>query len=106
MLFFIAIAHVLSDCEEVRVAEAVLVSGIGSIGDGVGFGRDVRGVGHLTGRLSHASRDGVVFAVGVVTKAGVLKGVFSFGGMDVDSGRLIEANGLSFDDFGVGWQAR
>ena len=49
MLFFIVIAHILSDCEEVRVAEAVLVSGIGSIGDGVGFGHDVRGVGHLTG---------------------------------------------------------
>jgi len=102
VLFFVAIAHVLSDREEVRVAEVVLVSGVGPIGDGVGFGRDVRGVGRLIGRLSHASRGSVVFAVGVVAKAGVLEGVFSFGRMDVGSRRPIEADGCSFDDFGVG----
>jgi len=83
MLFFIAIAHILSNCEEVGVAETVLVSGIGSIGDGVGFGRDMRGVGRLTGRLSHASRGGVIFAVGVVAEAGVFEGVFSFRRVDV-----------------------
>jgi len=102
VLFFIAIAHILSDCEEVRVAEAVLVGGIGSIGDGVGFSRDVRGAGRLTGQLSHASRGGVVFAVGVVAEAGMLEGVFLFGRVDVGLRRPIEADGLSFDDFGIG----
>ena len=49
MLFFIAISNVLSDCKEVRVAEAVLIGGVGSVGDGVFVGRDVRGAGCLTG---------------------------------------------------------
>jgi len=49
VLFFTAVADVLSDCEEVRVAEAVLISGVGSVGDGVFVGCDVRGAGHLTG---------------------------------------------------------
>ena len=84
MLFFIAVLSVLSDCEEVRVAETVLVSGIGSVGDGVLFCRDVGGVGRLTGRLSHSLGGGVVFTVDVATETGVLKGVLPFGGMDVD----------------------
>src|SRR5712672_3393768 len=102
MLLFIVVANVLSDCEEVRVAEAVLVSGVGSVGDGVSFSRDVRGTGRLTGQLSHSLGVGMVSAVGVVAETGVLERVFSFGGMDVGSGRSIKANGLSLDDFGVG----
>ena len=106
MLFFIAIAHVLSDCEEVGVAEAVLVGGIGSLGGGIGFGRDVGGARRLTGRLSHVSRGGVIFAVDVATEAGVLKCVFSFGRVDINLRRPIETNGLSFGDIGVGQWVR
>ena len=102
MLLFIAIASVLSDREEDSVAETVLIGGIGSIGDRISFGRDVGGVGRLTGRLSHALKGGVVFTIGVAAETRVLESVLSFGGMDVDLRRSIEANGLSFDDFGVG----
>ena len=86
MLFFIAVLNVLSDCKEVGVTEVVLVSGIGSIRSGVTLGRDVGGMGCLTGRLSHILRGGVVPAVGVVAEARVLESVFSFGAMDVGSG--------------------
>jgi len=48
----------------------------------------------------------VISAVDVATEAGVLESVFSFGGMDVGLGRSIEADGLSFDDFGVSRRAR
>ena len=37
----------------------------------------------LTGRLTHILWVGVVLAVSVVTEAGVLESVFSFGGVDV-----------------------
>ena len=72
MLFLIAVTNILSDREEVGVAEVVLISGIGPIRNGVTFSRDVRGVGCLTGRLSHTLGSGVVFTVDVVAKAGVL----------------------------------
>src|SRR5712675_3659593 len=73
VLLLIAIANVLSDCEEVRVAEAVLVSGVSSVGDGVSFSRDVRGTGRLTSRLSHSLGIGVVPAIDVVAEVGVLE---------------------------------
>ena len=104
MLLLVAVANVLSDREEVRVVEAVLIGRIGSVGDGISFSHDVGGAGYLTGRLSHSLRGGVIFAVDVATETGVLKGVFSFGGMDVGLGRSVEVDGLSFDDFGVRWQ--
>jgi len=44
----------------------------------------------------------VILAVDVVTETGVLKGVFAFGGVNVRLRQAIEADGLSFDDFGVG----
>ena len=83
MLFFIAVANILSDCEEVGMVETVLIGRVGSIRDGVPFGRDVRGAGRLTGRLSHSLGDGMVSAIDVATKTGVLESVFSFGGVDV-----------------------
>jgi len=86
MLFFIAVANILSDCEEVRMAETVLIGGIGPIGDGVFPGRDVRGTGHLIGRLSHSLGDGVILAIDVATETGVLESVFSFRGVDVGLG--------------------
>jgi len=48
----------------------------------------------------------VISAVDVATEAGVLEGVFSFGGMDVGLRQSIEADSLSFGDFGVGRWAR
>jgi len=105
VLLFIAIANILSDCEEVGVAAAFLISGIGSVGDGVFFGRDVGGAGSLTDRLSHSLGVGMVSAVIVATETGVLECVFSLRGMDVVLRRPIEANGLSFDDLGVGRRA-
>ena len=106
MLLFIAITNVLSDCEEVRVAEAILVSGVGSVRDGVSLGRDMGRTGCLTGRLSHSLRVGVVPAVDVATETGVLECVFSFGGVYVGSRRLVETDSLSFNDVGVGRWAR
>ena len=105
MLLFIVVANVLRDTEEVRVAETVLIGGVGSVRDGVSFSCDVGGVGHLMGRLSHSLGSGVVFAVDVAAETGVLEGVFSFRGVDVDLRRSIEADGLSFNDLGVGGQA-
>ena len=102
VLFFVAVANVLSDCEEVGMTKAVLFGGVGTVRDGVSLCRDVGRAGHLIGRLSHSLGGGVIFAVGVAAETGVLEGVFSFGGMDVDFGRSVEADGLSFDDFGVG----
>jgi len=102
VLLFIAVADVLSDRKEVRVAETVLVGGVGSVGDGIPFSRDVGGAGHLTGRLSHSLGSGVIFAVDVSAETRVLKGVFSFRGVDIGLGRPIEADSLSFDDLGVG----
>jgi len=102
MLFFIAVANVLSDCKEVRVVEVVLFSRIGSVGDGVSFSRDVRGAGCLIGRLSHLLGIGVIFAVSVAAETGVLEGVFSFGRVDVGLRRSVEVDSLSFGDFGVG----
>ena len=106
VLLFIAVANVLSDREEVRVVEAVLISGVGSVGDGVSFSRDVRGAGRLTGRLSHSLGGGVISAVDVTTETGVLEGMFSFRGVDVGLRRSIEADSLSFDNFGVSRWAR
>ena len=102
MLLLIAVASVLSDREEVRVAKVVLVSGIGSVGNGVSFIRGVRGTGRLIGRLSHSLGIGVVSAVSVAAETGVLECMFSFGGVDVGLRRSVETNGLSLDDFGVG----
>ena len=101
MLFFIAVANVLSDREEVGMVETVLIGGIGSVRDGVFFVRDVGGARRLTGRLSHSLGSGMVPAIDVVAEAGVLESVFSFGGMDVGLGRSIETDGLSFDNFGI-----
>jgi len=106
VLLFVAVANVLSDREEVRVAETVLIGGIGSVGDGVPFGRDVGGTGCLTGRLSHSLGGGVIFAVDVAAETGVLEGVFSFRGVDVGLRRSVEADGLSFDNLGVSRWAR
>ena len=86
MLLFIAVADVLSNREEVRVAETVLIGGVGSVGDGVLFSRDVGGAGYLTGRLIHSLGSGVVFAVDVAAETGVLEGVFSLGRVDVGLG--------------------
>src|SRR5712671_7308940 len=72
VLFLIAVANVLSDCEEVGMVETVLIGRVGSIRDGVPFVCDVRGAGRLTGRLSHSLGIGVVSAVGVVAETGVL----------------------------------
>src|SRR5712675_197874 len=102
VLLFIAIANVLSDCEEVGVTETVLFGGVGTVRDGVSLCGDVGRAGRLIGRLSHSLGSGVIFAVSVTTETGVLESVFSFGGMDVDLRRLVEADGLSFNDFGVG----
>jgi|SRR5712671_4613368 len=102
VLLFTPVANVLGDRKEVGVAETVLVGGVGSVGDGILFSRDVRGAGDLTGRLSHASGGGVIPAVDISAEAGMLEGVFSFGGMDVVLGQSIEVDSLSLDDFGVG----
>jgi len=83
MLLFIAITNVLSDCEEVGVVETVLVGRVGSIRNGIPFGRDVRGAGRLTGRLSHSLGGGMILAVDVAAKTGVLESVFPFGGVNV-----------------------
>jgi len=105
-LLLIAVTNVLGDREEVGVAEAVLVSRVGSVGDGVLFGRDVRGAGCLTSRLSHSLGGGVISAIDVAAKARVLEGMFSFGGVDIGLRQSIEADSLSFDDFGIGRWAR
>ena len=102
MLFFIAVTNVLGDCEEIGMTKAVLFGGVGTVRDGVLLCCDVGSAGHLIGRLSHSLGGGVIFAVGVAAETRVLEGVRSFGGVDVDFGRSIEADGLSFDDFGVG----
>jgi len=86
VLFFIAVTNVLSDCEEVGVAETVLIGGVSPIRDGVFSGRDVRGVRRLIGRLIHSLGSGVIPAVDVATETGVLESVLSFGGMDVGLG--------------------
>ena len=48
----------------------------------------------------------MVFAVGVAAETRMLESVLLFGGVDVDLRRSIEADGLSFNDLGVGGQAR
>src|SRR5712671_3612655 len=101
VLFFIAVANILSDREEVGMAETVLIGRVGSIRDGVLFVCDVRGARRLIGRLSHSLGGGVVLAIGVAAEAGVLEGVFSFGGVDVGLGRSIETDSLPFDDFSI-----
>ena len=58
--------------------------------------------GWLTGWLTHTLWTGVVFAIGVMTEARVLEGMFAFRGVDIRLRRAIEADSLSFDDFGVG----
>jgi len=106
VLLFTAVANILSDCEEVRVVEVVLVGGVSSVGDGIPFSCDVGGTGRLTGRLSHSLGSGVISAVNVTAETGVLEGVFSFRGVDVGLRRSIEVDSLSFDDLGVGRWAR
>jgi len=101
-LFFIAVANVLGDGEEVGMTKVVLFGGVGTVRDGVLLCRDVGRTEHLIGRLSHSLGGGVILAVSVAAEIGVLEGVFSFGGVDVDLGRSVEADGLPFDDFGVG----
>ena len=59
--------------------------------------------GWLTWRLTHNLGVGMVLAIGVVTEARMLEGVFTFRGVDVRPGGAIEADGLSLDDFGVRW---
>ena len=69
--------------KELGVVNPIFIGGVGPVGDEVSLGRDVGGAGHLTGWLTHVLRTGVVFAVDVVTEAGVLESVFMFGGVDV-----------------------
>jgi len=83
VLFSTWIIAPLRGFEELGVVNAIFISGVGPVGDEVFFGCDVRGVGHLTGQLTHVLRTGVVFAVGVMTEARVLEGMFAFGGVDV-----------------------
>ena len=106
MLLLIAVANILSDREEVGMAEAVLIGRVGSIRDGIPLVCDVGGAGRLIGRLSHSLGGGVIFAIDVVTETGVLESVFSFGGVDVGLGQSIETDSLPLDDFGVGRWAR
>ena len=77
------IVSLLWGLEEFRIVDAILGGGIGPIRDEISFGRDVGGAGHLTGQLTHGLWVGVVLAVGVVAKAGVLESVFSFRAMNV-----------------------
>jgi len=83
MLLSTWIVSLLWGLEEFGIVDAILGGGIGPVGDGISFGRDVGGAGHLTGWLTHGLRVGVVLAVGVVAKAGVLESVFTFGAMNV-----------------------
>ena len=83
MLLSTRIVSLLRGLEELRIVDVILSGGIGPVGDGVSFGRDVGGSGHLTGWLAHGLRVGVVFAVGVVAKAGVLESVFAFRVMNI-----------------------
>jgi len=69
--------------EELGVVDAIFIGGIGPVRDEVFLGRDVGGVGHLTGWLTHVLWTGVVFAVDAVAEARVLEGMFVFGGVDV-----------------------
>jgi len=106
VLLLRAVTSLLSDVEELRVSGTILIGGVCPIRDGVSLSCDVRGARGLTGRLSHVLEGGVVFTVGVVAEARVLKGVLAFRAMDVGLGRLIETDGLSVDNFGIGWWAR
>jgi len=106
VLFLRAVASVLSDGEEFRVAGAVLIGGVGPVRDRISLSCDVGGVGNLTGRLSHALGGGVIFTVGVMAEAGMLEGMLVFGTMYIRLGRSVETDSLSVDDFGVGWWAR
>ena len=86
MLLSTRMASLLQGFEELRVVDVIPTGGIGPIGDEVFFGCDVRGAGHLTGWLTHVLWTGVVLAVGVVTKARVLEGVFAFRRVNVGLG--------------------
>jgi len=101
MLLSARIVSLLWGLEEFRIVDAILVGGIGSIGDGISFGRDVGGAGHLTGLLTHGLRVGVVLAVDVVAKAGVLESVLAFGVVNVGFRRAVEADNLSSSNFGI-----
>ena len=83
MLFSAWIIALLRGFKELGVVNTIFIGGAGPIRDEVSFSCDVGGAGHLTGRLTHVLRIGVVFAVGIVTEARVLEGVFTFRGMDV-----------------------
>jgi len=102
MLLLSVVASFLSDIEELGVVDAVFIHGVGSIGDEVVLSCDVGGVGHLTGQLTHASRAGVIFAVGIMAEAGVLESVFMFRGVDIGLGGAVKVDGLSLDDLGIG----
>jgi len=103
VLFLRAVASVLSDGEEFRVAGVVLIGGVGPVRDRISLSCDVGGAGNLTGRLSHALGGGVIFTVGVMAEAGMLEGMLVFGTMYVRLGRLVETDSLSVDNFGIGW---
>jgi len=86
VLFSARIVASLRDFEEFGIVDAIFIGGIGPVGDGVLLGCDMGGAGHLTGWLTHALGTGVVLAVGVMTEARVLEGVFAFGRVNVRLG--------------------
>jgi len=77
------IVSLLWSFEEFGIVDVVLTGGVGPIGDGVSFGRDMGGTGHLTRWLTHGLRAGVVLAVVIVAEARMLEGVFAFRGVNV-----------------------
>jgi len=106
MLLSTGIATLWRGFEEFGVVDTILIGGIGSIGDEISFGHDMRGMGHLTRWLTHGLWAGVVLAVGIVAEAGVLKGVFVFGAVNVGLQGAIEVDGVSFDNLSVGGRLR
>jgi len=56
--------------------------------------------------VSHSSGGGVILAVCIMTEAGMLEGMFTFGAMDEGLRRPIKTDGMSLDDLGVGGLSR
>jgi len=83
MLLSTWIVSLLWGFKEFGIINAIFAGGVGPSGDGVSFGCDMGGMGHLTRRLTHGLRVGMVLAVGVVAEARMLEGMFAFGGVNV-----------------------
>ena len=77
MLLSAWIVSLLWSFEEFGIVDVIFAGRVGPIGDGVSFGRDMGGKGHLTRWLTHGLWAGVVLAVGVVAEARMLEGVFA-----------------------------